>query len=104
MSFVTAACGGAAGGSATPPEPCPHNGAATIEAMTMVAHQRAQCVIPTSIEDCGGGLSPPPRESDVHAVPAGGGPGTPPPRRGAPRTPPRNVEHHVELHQPAAPH
>src|SRR2546429_9068770 len=83
MSFVTAACGGAAGGSATPPEPCPHNGAATIEAMTMVAHQRAQCVIPTSIEDCGGVSAPPPRETRVPAEPPRGR-AVPRPRRADP--------------------
>src|SRR5437870_13922720 len=79
MSFVTTACGGAAGGSATPPEPCPHNGAATSEATATVAHQRAQCVIPTSVEDCGGLLPRAQREPDVHVAP-GSGPVVPPPR------------------------
>src|SRR2546427_6969155 len=88
MSFVTTVCGGAAG-SAAPPEPCPHSGAATTEATATVAHQRAQCVIPTSVEGCGGVLPPPPREPHVHVAP--GSPliitsphedATPPGRRG----------------------
>src|SRR2546426_6249922 len=70
MSFVTTVCGGAAG-SAAPPEPCPHSGAATTEATATVAHQRAQCVIPTSVEGCGGVLPPAPRETDVHVAPGG---------------------------------
>src|SRR5256885_13938595 len=83
MSFVTTACGAAAGGSATPPEPCPHNGAATSEATATVAHQRAQCVIPTSVGDCGGLLPPPPRGSRVNT---GRRPGrrVPPPPPGEP--------------------
>src|SRR2546430_12148893 len=98
MSFVTAACGGAAGGSATPPEPCPHNGAATIEAMTMVAHQRAQCVIPTSIEDCGGVPPPPPPEAHIHTGPPSGALAPPPPSRGDPPAPPRRASHNVANH------
>src|SRR2546425_2353284 len=70
MSFVTTVCGGAAG-SAAPPEPCPHSGAATTEATATVAHQRAQCVIPTSVEGCGGVLPRAPREPDVHVAPGG---------------------------------
>src|SRR5436190_18651537 len=51
MSFVTTARGGATGeGSATPPDPCPHSGAATSAATTTVADHRAQCIIPTSVE------------------------------------------------------
>src|SRR5438093_13689948 len=69
MSFVTTACGGAAAGSPTPAEPCPHNGAATSEATATVAHQRAQCVIPTSVEDCGGLLPRAQPEPDVHVAP-----------------------------------
>src|SRR5256885_13825278 len=80
MSFVTTACGGAAAGSPTPAEPCPHNGAATSEATATVAHQRAQCVIPTSVEDCGGVLPPPPRGTQAPFVSRGGG-GVPPPPR-----------------------
>src|SRR2546430_16931835 len=80
MSFVTTACGGAAAGSPTPAEPCPHNGAATSEATATVAHQRAQCVIPTSVEDCGGVLPPAPPGPPAHVAPAGGGAGPPPPR------------------------
>src|SRR6184192_4505697 len=68
MSFVTTARGGAAGGSATLPEPCPHSGAATTEATATVAHQRAQCVIPTSVEGCGGLLPRAQREPDVHVA------------------------------------
>src|SRR3989442_1928561 len=68
MSFVTTVCGGAAG-SAAPPEPCPHSGAATTEATATVAHQRAQCVIPTSVEGCGGLLPRAQREPDVHVAP-----------------------------------
>src|SRR5216110_3855745 len=49
MSFVTTACGGAAG-SAAPPDPCPHSGAATSAATATVADHRAQCIIPTSVE------------------------------------------------------
>src|SRR5256884_8902809 len=79
MSFVTTACGGAAGGSATPPEPCPHNGAATSEATATVAHQRAQCVIPTSVGDCGGVLPPAHRGTDIHVGPPRGGAVPPPP-------------------------
>src|SRR2546428_9517028 len=78
MSFVTTACGGAAAGSPTPAEPCPHNGAATSEATATVAHQRAQCVIPTSVEDCGGVLPPPPPQHHAHPA-ARGGVGVPPP-------------------------
>src|SRR5437660_9948512 len=81
MSFVTTACGGAAAGSPTPPEPCPHNGAATSEATATVAHQRAQCVIPTSVEDCGGLLPRAQREPDIH-VAAGNGFEAPPARGG----------------------
>src|SRR5207247_5217517 len=68
MSFVTTVCGGAAG-SAAPPEPCPHSGAATTEATATVAHQRAQCVIPTSVEGCGGLLPRAQREPDIHVAP-----------------------------------
>src|SRR5437773_10137940 len=51
MSFVTTARGGATGeGSATPPDPCPHSGAATSAATAAVADHRAQCIIPTSVE------------------------------------------------------
>src|SRR5207245_3949364 len=84
MSFVTTACGGAAGGAATPPEPCPHNGAATSEATATVAHQRAQCVIPTSVGDCGGLLPRAPRESDRHVAPG----------RGRVVPPARSADHH----------
>src|SRR6266566_9417347 len=49
MSFVTTACGGAAGSTA-PPDPCPHSGAATSAATATVADHRAQCIIPTSVE------------------------------------------------------
>src|SRR2546426_3906746 len=94
MSFVTTVCGGAAG-SAAPPEPCPHSGAATTEATATVAHQRAQCVIPTSVEGCGGVLPPPPRETHGHAAPRGPPLITSPPeaathpeRRGGGRGPP----------------
>src|SRR3989442_15761017 len=88
MSFVTTACGGAAGGSATPAEPCPHNGAATSEATATVAHQRAQCVIPTSVEDCGGVLPPPPREPAGKGEAGGGAVGPDPPRTHYPPPPP----------------
>src|SRR6266516_4853085 len=71
MSFVTTVCGGAAG-SAAPPEPCPHSGAATTEATATVAHQRAQCVIPTSVEGCGGLLPRAQREPDIHVAPGSG--------------------------------
>src|SRR2546422_3810358 len=94
MSFVTTVCGGAAG-SAAPPEPCPHSGAATTEATATVAHQRAQCVIPTSVEGCGGVLPPPPRETHVHVAPRSRllktsppQAATPPGRRGGGRDPP----------------
>src|SRR2546422_11767739 len=70
MSFVTTVCGGAAG-SAAPPEPCPHSGAATTEATATVAHQRAQCVIPTSVEGCGGSITPAPRGPAVQLGPRG---------------------------------
>src|SRR5216117_3800257 len=50
MSFVTTACGAAAVGSPVPPDPCAHSGAATNHATSTVAHHRAQCVIPTSVE------------------------------------------------------
>src|SRR2546422_8884105 len=51
MSFVTTARGGATGeGSATPPDPCPHSGAATRAATAAVADHRAQSIIPTSVE------------------------------------------------------
>src|SRR5438876_6316878 len=51
MSFVTTACGGAPGrGSAAPPDPCPHSGAATSAATATVADHRAQCIIPTSVK------------------------------------------------------
>src|SRR5881396_39509 len=50
MSFVTTACGAAAVGSPVPPDPCAHSGAATKHATSTVAHHRAQCVIPTSVE------------------------------------------------------
>src|SRR5882724_11483236 len=49
MSFVTTACGGAAGSTA-PPDPCPHSGAATSVATAAVADHRAQCFISTSVE------------------------------------------------------
>src|SRR5437016_14123897 len=102
MSFVTTACGGAAGGSATPPEPCPHNGAATSEATATVAHQRAQCVIPTSVGDCGGLLPRAQRESHIHAAPRSG-PVVPPPRRvDHHRSPAGPVEDRGETHEPAA--
>src|SRR5438094_8342233 len=84
MSFVTTACGGAAAGSPTPAEPCPHNGAATSEATATVAHQRAQCVIPTSVEDCGGLLPRAQREPDVHVAPGSG----------LVVPPPRGIDHH----------
>src|SRR5690242_930171 len=65
MSFVTTA----RAGSATPPDPCAHSGVAASEATAAVAHQRAHCVIPTSVE--GRRLfSSTERESDVH-VPTG---------------------------------
>src|SRR5207253_9326352 len=69
MSFVTTACGGAPGrGSAAPPDPCPHSGAATSAATATVADHRAQCIIPTSIK--GRRLfSRTQRESHIH-VPA----------------------------------
>src|SRR5438046_8865420 len=67
MSFVTKPRGTAAG-SAVPPEPCPASGAATTEATATVAHQRAQCVIPTSVEGCGGLLPRAQREPDVHVA------------------------------------
>src|SRR5437867_13372446 len=69
MSFVAKPRGTAAG-SAGPPEPCPASGAATTEATATVAHQRAQCVIPTSVEGCGGLLPRPQREPHVHAASA----------------------------------
>src|SRR5256885_7378493 len=51
MSFVTTACGGAPGrGSAAPPDPCPHSGAATSAATATVADHRVQCIIPTSVK------------------------------------------------------
>src|SRR5436309_14517275 len=71
MSFVTTLCG-AAGGSATPPDPCAHSGAATSEATAAAAHHRAHCVIPTSVEGPGDLLPCAERESDGH-VAAGGG-------------------------------
>src|SRR2546425_10440121 len=71
MSFVTTLCG-AAGGSATPPDPCAHSGAATSEATAAAAHHRAHCVIPTSVEGPGDLLPCAERESDVH-VTAGSG-------------------------------
>src|SRR5256884_4121145 len=92
MSFVTTACGGAAAGSPTPAEPCPHNGAATSEATATVAHQRAQCVIPTSVEDCGGVLPPAPRETHRHVSP----------RRGLVVTPPPGICHHPPPTGPGA--
>src|SRR5438046_8651818 len=103
MSFVTTACGGAAAGSPTPAEPCPHNGAATSEATATVAHQRAQCVIPTSVEDCGGLLPRAQRESDVHVAPRSGL--VVPPPRGVDHHRPYvgPVEHNVETHARAAP-
>src|SRR5438046_9879942 len=101
MSFVTTACGGAAAGSPTPAEPCPHNGAATSEATATVAHQRAQCVIPTSVEDCGGLLPRAQREPHVH-VAAGGGLVVPPPRGlDHPRSPLRPVERTVQTQERA---
>src|SRR5207249_5698491 len=70
MSFVTTACSGAAG-SAAPPDPCPHSGAATSAATAPVADHRAQCIIPTSVE--GRRLFPSTeRESDVQ-IAAGSG-------------------------------
>src|SRR3989441_7300036 len=50
MSFVTTVCAAAAVGSPVPPDPCAHSGAATKHATITVAHHRAQCVIPTSVE------------------------------------------------------
>src|SRR2546422_5340263 len=51
MSFVTTACGGAPRrGSAAPPDPCPHSGAATSAATATVADHRVQCIIPTSVK------------------------------------------------------
>src|SRR5438270_13461502 len=103
MSFVTTACGGAASGSATPPEPCPQNDAATRETTATVAHQRAQCVIPTSVEDCGGLLPRAQRESDVHVAP-GSGLVVPPPRGvDHHRSHVGPVEHIVETHERTAP-
>src|SRR6266566_2601650 len=69
MSFVTTACGGAPGrGSAAPPDPCPHSGAATSAATATVANHRVQCIIPTSVK--GRRLfSRTQRESHIH-VPA----------------------------------
>src|SRR5437870_10488006 len=49
MSFVTTACGGAAG-SVAPPDPCAHSGAVTSAATKAVADHRAQYIIPTSVE------------------------------------------------------
>src|SRR5437867_13431775 len=102
MSFVTTACGGAAAGSPTPAEPCPHNGAATSEATATVAHQRAQCVIPTSVEDCGGFLPRPQREPDVHVAPGSGLAVPPPPGNGHHPSHLRPVENIVET-PPRAP-
>src|SRR2546429_7069450 len=104
MSFVTTACGGAAAGSPTPAEPCPHNGAATSEATATVAHQRAQCVIPTSVEDCGGVLPPPPREPPVHVAPRGGRGVPPPPGTAHHPSPAAPAVHTVENHRRAPPH
>src|SRR5437773_11478204 len=67
MSFVPKPAGPAAG-CAGPPEACPASGAATTEATATVAHQRAQCVIPTSVEGCGGLLPRAQREPDVHVA------------------------------------
>src|SRR6266849_8896472 len=69
MSFVTTACGGAlGGGSPTPPDPCPHSGAATSPATATAADHSTQCIIPTSVESRR--LFPcTQREPDIH-VPA----------------------------------
>src|SRR5437660_12025752 len=102
MSFVTTACGGAAAGSPTPAEPCPHNGAATSEATATVAHQRAQCVIPTSVEDCGGLLPRAQREPDVHVAPRSGLVVPPPRGDDDHRTHVGAGEHSAETHERAA--
>src|SRR2546421_11579019 len=103
MSFVTTACGGAAAGSPTPAEPCPHNGAATSEATATVAHQRAQCVIPTSVEDCGGVLPPPPPETHKQLAARSGVGRTPPPGGGKHPCGGGPGGHNVQTPQPARP-
>jgi len=51
MSFVTAALAVAEDpGFETPPDPCPHSGAATSAATSVVADHRARYLIPTSVE------------------------------------------------------
>src|SRR2546421_5932397 len=51
MSFVTTALAvGEDAGFDTPPDPCPHSGAATSAATSGVADHRARYLIPTSVE------------------------------------------------------
>src|SRR5881628_490460 len=105
MLLVTIACGTAAG-SAAPPDPCAHSGAATSDATVTAAHHRAQCVIPTSVE--GRRLFPcTKREPDVHV--AAGSRLIIAPIRGVDNHRPHigPVEHVVEADegtQPQAPH
>src|SRR5438034_5281574 len=68
MSLVSTVCDAAAR-SAAPPDHFPHSEAATTEATATVAHHRAQCVIPTSVEGCGGLLPRAQREPDIHVAP-----------------------------------
>src|SRR5690242_17446817 len=110
MSFETAARGRA--GSATPPDPCAHSGAATSEATAAVAHHRAQCVIPTSVESRRL-LPSTERESQVHVatgsrliIPPRHEPATHPDGRGVDRDRPHvlAVEDVVQAHKRLKPH
>src|SRR2546423_246357 len=72
MSFVTTLLAeGGTPGFETPPDPCPHSGAATSAATSVIADHRARYFIPTSVEGRSL-LSRAQRKSDVH-IAAGSG-------------------------------
>src|SRR6266704_3915271 len=111
MSFVTTPRG-AAVGSAAPPDPCAHGGAAASDAPVTTAHHRAQCVIPTSVEGRSL-LASTQREPDIH-VAAGGRLIVAPRHEVATHANRRRVDRHgpdvraveniIEAHEGAEPH
>src|SRR2546430_3646996 len=104
MSFVTTALAvGEDPGFETPPDPCPHSGAATSAATSGVADHRARYLIPTSVE--GRSLfSCTERKPGVHVAAGSGLIIAPRGRVDNHRPDIGPVEHVVEAHERGEPH
>src|SRR5205085_1822621 len=90
-------------GFETPPDPCPHSGAATSAATSGVADHRARYLIPTSVE--GRSLFPcTERKPDVHVAAGSGLIIAPRGRVDNHRPDIGPVEHVVEAHEWVKPH